>query len=156
MLRLAAHGLNDAARDGYAANGRGWQRVRDALRALAPDPLIACWQDLVSLDLRGVLPGIDRPCLLIYGGRSNFYPIETAHWVQRQTPGARLSIHEEGNHSPHLTGFNPDESRAGLTCGRTNPPSWLSRSTAMSLSADVHLRQGHTGFRPRVEVNQYF
>jgi hypothetical protein len=22
--------------------------------------------------------------------------------VQRQTPGARLSIHQEGNHSPHL------------------------------------------------------
>ena len=102
VLRLAAHGLNDDAREGYAANGRGWQRVRDALRALAPEPLITCWQDLVSLDLRGVLPGIDRPCLLVYGGRSNFYPVETAYWVQRQTPGARLSIHEQGNHSPHL------------------------------------------------------
>jgi pimeloyl-ACP methyl ester carboxylesterase len=72
------------------------------LRALAPGPLIACWQDLVSLDLRDVLPGIDRPCLLIHGGRSNFYPVQTAHWVQRQTPRASLSIHEEGNHSPHL------------------------------------------------------
>lgn len=102
VLRLAAHGLNDAARAGYAANGRGWQRVREALRAIAPEPLIACWQDLASLDLRGVLPGIDRRCLLIYGGRSNFYSLETAHWVQRHTPGARLSIHEEGNHSPHL------------------------------------------------------
>jgi len=61
VLRLAAHGLNDAARDGYAADGRGWQRVRDALRALAPEPLIACWQDLVSLDLRGVLPDIRPP-----------------------------------------------------------------------------------------------
>jgi non-heme chloroperoxidase len=98
----AAHGLNNAARDGYAANGRGWQRAREALRGLPPEPLIDCWQDLVNLDLRGVLPGIDRPCLLIYGGRSNFYPVETAYWVQRQTPGARLSIHEEGNHSPHL------------------------------------------------------
>lgn len=102
VLRLAAHGLNDAAREGYAANGRGWQRVRDVLRGLTPEPLIACWQDLVSLDLRGVLPGVDRPCLLIYGGRSNFYPLQTAYWVQRHTPGARLSIHEEGNHSPHL------------------------------------------------------
>jgi pimeloyl-ACP methyl ester carboxylesterase len=102
VLRLAADGLNDAAREGYAANGRGWQRVREALRALSPEPLIACWQDLVSLDLRGVLPGIDRPCLLVHGGRSNFYPVQTAYWVQRQTPGARLSIHEEGNHSPHL------------------------------------------------------
>lgn len=102
VLRLAAHGLNDAARAGYAADGRGWQRVREALRALAPEPLIACWNDLVSLDLRDVLPRVDRPCLLIYGGRSNFYPPQTGHWVARHTPGARLSVHEQGNHSPHL------------------------------------------------------
>ena len=76
--------------------------MREALRTLAPEPLIACWRDLVNLDLRDVPPRIDRPCLLIYGGRSNFYSLETAYWVQRHTPGARLSIHEEGNHSPHL------------------------------------------------------
>lgn len=102
VLRLSAHGLNQQARDGYAANGRGWQRVREALRALDPLPLIACWEDLVSLDLRDVPPRIDRPCLLIYGGRSNFYSLDTARWVARHTPGARLSIHEAGNHSPHL------------------------------------------------------
>ncbi len=101
VLRLAAQGLNDAAREGYAANSRGWQRVRKALHALDPEPLIACWQDLVRLDLREVLPAIDRPCLLVYGGHSNFYPVETAYWVQRHTPGARLSIHEQGNHAPH-------------------------------------------------------
>jgi non-heme chloroperoxidase len=102
VLRLAANGLNDAARAGYAANGRGWQKVREALRLLPPEPLIACWEDLVRLDLRDVVPRIDRPCLLVYGGRSNFYPIGITSWLMARMPHSRLSVHDEGNHSPHL------------------------------------------------------
>lgn len=103
VLRLAAHGLNEAARAGYAADSRGWQRMRQSLRALPAAPLIACWEDLVGLDLRDVVPRIDRPCLLVYGGRSNFYPIATAHWAAQRIPGARLCVFAEANHSPHLT-----------------------------------------------------
>lgn len=106
VLRLAAHGLNEQARSGYAANSRGWSKLRTALRALPPEPLIACWQDLVQLDLRDVMPRIDRPSLLVHGGMSNFYPIEIAHWLQAHMPLARLSIHADANHSPHL--MNPN------------------------------------------------
>jgi pimeloyl-ACP methyl ester carboxylesterase len=102
VLRLAAHGLNDQARAGYDANSRGWQKLREALRTLNPEPLIACWEDLVRLDLRDVMPRIDRPTLLVHGGRSNFYPIEIAHWLGARIPQARVSVHEEANHSPHL------------------------------------------------------
>lgn len=102
VLRLAAHGLNAQARAGYDANSRGWQKLREALRTLNPGPLIACWEDLVRLDLRDVMQRIDRPTLLVHGGASNFYPIEIAHWLAARIPQARLCIHANANHSPHL------------------------------------------------------
>ena len=102
VLRLAALGLNAAARSGYGANGRGWQRTREALRLLPAADLIACWEDLVGLDLRAVVPRIDKPTLLVYGGCSNFYPVGIAHWLQARIPQAELSIHQDANHSPHL------------------------------------------------------
>ncbi|MDD5247752.1 MAG: alpha/beta hydrolase [Rhodocyclaceae bacterium] len=113
VLRLAACGLNAVARAGYEADGRGWQRMRESLRAQPAPALIACWEDLVALDLRDVVPRIDRPCLLVHGGRSNFYRIETAHWLAARVPGARLCIYEEANHSPHLV--DPARFMAELT-----------------------------------------
>lgn len=102
VLRLIAHGLNEQARMGYAADTRGWQRMREALRALPAEALTACWEDLVGLDLRDAIPCIDRPSLLVYGGRSNFYRLETAHWIRERIPGAQLSVHADANHSPHM------------------------------------------------------
>lgn len=102
VLRLIAHGLNEQARMGYAANTRGWQRMREALRALPAAALTACWEDLVGLDLRAAISAIDRPSLLVYGGRSNFYRLETAHWLRERIPGAELSVYADANHSPHM------------------------------------------------------
>lgn len=101
VLRLTAHGLNQRAREKYAENAKGWQRSREALRAQIPDPLIACWQSLVEADYRDVLEKIDVPALLIYGGESNFYHTDTAHYVASQIPNALLKIYEGTDHSPH-------------------------------------------------------
>ena len=101
VLRLTANGLNERAREKYAENAKGWQRSREALRAQMPDPLVACWQSLVEADYREVLARIDVPALLIYGGNSNFYHTDTAHYVARQIPNALLKIYEGADHSPH-------------------------------------------------------
>ncbi len=102
VLRLTAFGLNAEARAGYLADGAGWQRARAALAAQEAGPLIACWESLVAADYRDVVPAIDRPCLLVYGERSNFYPVGTAHWLAQRIPDARLSLYAGANHSPHL------------------------------------------------------
>ena len=101
VLRLTAHGLNQRAREKYADNAKGWQKSREALRAQLPDPLIACWQSLVAADYRDVLEKIDVPALLIYGGESNFYHTDTAHYVASRIPQALLRIYEGTDHSPH-------------------------------------------------------
>jgi pimeloyl-ACP methyl ester carboxylesterase len=101
VLRLTANGLNLRAKEKYAENAKGWQRSREQLRGQIPDPLIACWQSLVEADYRDVLEKIDVPALLIYGGESNFYHAETAHYVASRIPDAVLRIYEGTDHSPH-------------------------------------------------------
>lgn len=103
VLRLAAYGLNARARAGYEADGRGWRQQRDALRKLAPAPLIAIWRSLVTADFREVLPALDRPVLLIHGEQSNFYTAATAHYLLDRLPQARLLTYPAADHSPQLT-----------------------------------------------------
>lgn len=101
VLRLTALGLNARAREKYEANARGWQKSREWLQQLPPDPLVACWQSLVEADYRDVLARIDIPALLVYGEQSNFYHTATARYVAEQIPQAVLHIYEGTDHSPH-------------------------------------------------------
>lgn len=101
VLKLTAFGLNPRAQQKYLENAKGWQRSREALRALKPGPLIECWESLTAADYRDVLQEIDIPSLLIYGSESNFYRQETARFVASQIPEAILRIYEGTDHSPH-------------------------------------------------------
>jgi pimeloyl-ACP methyl ester carboxylesterase len=101
VLRLTAHGLNARAREQYDAGSRGWEKERQRLKGLDPEPLIACWKSLVEADYRDVLGEINIPALLIYGGASNFYSNATAHYVNNTIAGSLLHIYENTDHSPH-------------------------------------------------------
>jgi pimeloyl-ACP methyl ester carboxylesterase len=101
VLKLTAFGLNTRAREKYLAGASGWEKSRTALRAQNPGPLIDCWASLTAADYRDVLAKIDIPSMLIYGGESNFYGLETAHYVAKQIPNAILHIYEGTDHSPH-------------------------------------------------------
>lgn len=102
VLRLIANGLNLKARETYARNSRGWQQTRQGLQNLAPDPLIAIWNSLVEADYRNVLSSVSVPTLLAWGEESNFYPVETAHFLLDQIPGATLSSYAGADHCPQL------------------------------------------------------
>lgn len=101
VLKLTAFGLNQRARQKYMDNANGWARSRAMLKTQNPEPLIACWHSLTAADYRDVLGKIDIPAMLVYGGESNFYRVETAHHVAKQIPNAILHIYEETDHSPH-------------------------------------------------------
>lgn len=101
VLRLTAYGLNSRARMKYEEGAKGWEKSRQFLRAQSPIPLIECWQSLTKADYRDVLDRITIPTILIYGGESNFYGIETAHYVAQRIPEAILHIYEGTDHSPH-------------------------------------------------------
>jgi pimeloyl-ACP methyl ester carboxylesterase len=101
VLKLTAFGLNERAKEKYIAGASGWERSRLALRAQEPQPLIDCWASLTAADYRDVLKRIDVPSMLVYGGQSNFYRGETAHYVASQIPNSILHIYEGTDHSPH-------------------------------------------------------
>lgn len=102
VLRLAADGNNTRARDSYARNSRGFQRVREYLATLRPAPLIDIWRSLSRADFRDVLPRITVPTLLVHGDESHFYSVELAEYVSSRIPNAQLHIYEGTDHSPHL------------------------------------------------------
>jgi len=102
VLRLAADGLNEAARRRYLARDDGLDLFRQRMRKLVPKPLIDCWASLTAADYREVLPRMDVPTLLVYGELSNFYTAETARYVRDAIPQARLVSYEGVDHSPHL------------------------------------------------------
>jgi pimeloyl-ACP methyl ester carboxylesterase len=101
VLKLAAFGLNERAREKYLAGASGWEKSRAALRQLEPSPLLTCWASLTAADYRDVLKRIDIPAMLVYGGQSNFYGLDTARYVASQIPDAVLHIYEGADHSPH-------------------------------------------------------
>lgn len=101
VLRLGAYGLNPRARAKYEENAGGWQRMRAALQALNPAPLIEIWKSLTQADYRDVLERIDIPALLIYANESNFYHLGTGHYLRSRIPQAVLHIYEGSDHSPH-------------------------------------------------------
>ena len=119
VLRLAAHGLNERARASYDRDSSGWRTLREAMRSLAPGPLIAIWRSLVAADYRAVLPHITVPVLLVHGERSNFYTAATARYLLDRLPDARLVSYGGADHSPQLA--DPDRFAAGdtATSGRT-------------------------------------
>jgi pimeloyl-ACP methyl ester carboxylesterase len=102
VLRLVAHGHNAAARARYEENGEAMQSARRRLASVAAGPLIDCWASLTAADYRDVLKHIPLPTLLVYGGASNFYSTELAHYVRDSIPNALLHIYEEVDHAPHL------------------------------------------------------
>ena len=101
VLKLTAFGLNTRAKEKYLAGASGWEKSRNALRAQNPTPLIECWNSLTRADYRDVLAQIDVPSMLVYGGESNFYGLNTAQFVADQIPNAILHIYEGTDHSPH-------------------------------------------------------
>ena len=106
VLRLIANGLNTKARETYARNSRGWQQTRHGLEKLDPEPLIVIWKSLVLADYRDVLPLISVPTLLSWGESSNFYSVETAHFLLDQIQDATLSCYAGADHCPQL--FQPE------------------------------------------------
>ena len=102
VLRLAAEGNNARARESYARDSRGFQRVREYLARLRSQPLIEIWRSLSQADYREVLPAISVPTLLVHGDESHFYSVALARYVSRRIPDARLHIYEGTDHSPHL------------------------------------------------------
>ena len=75
---------------------------RQRLMRMEPEPWIAAWESLTSLDARDVLPRISVPTLLAYGGKSAYYGPKVAQYVHGRIPNSKLVMYPEAGHSPQL------------------------------------------------------
>ena len=62
----------------------------------------ALWEDLLTLDERATIAGIDRPYLVCSGAQSRVYPASAATWLAQAAPQARHQVFARSGHSPHL------------------------------------------------------
>lgn len=102
VLRLRAYGRNPQTRAQYERNDPALTPYRAFLQRTNPSALIPIWQDLLTYDFRTFLPALMTPTLLIYGGASQFYGEELAHWMLKTLPQAELLFFPQGDHGPHL------------------------------------------------------
>lgn len=66
-------------------------------------PVIAAfWISMATQDYRPMLKDITAPCLLVYGGDSNYYPPENYTYMQERIPRARIVQFSDCGHALHL------------------------------------------------------
>lgn len=67
-----------------------------------PGVLMPLADDMAERDYRDLLPAIDVPVLLCYGGASWLYPGKVGEYLLEHLPNARLVIFEKSGHCPPL------------------------------------------------------
>ena len=77
--------LNPLTRGGYVF----YTKSRDEAEA---------FEKAKALSLRGVLPRVTCPLLVIHGGKDRLFPPEQAERIVREAPNATLLLYPEGNH----------------------------------------------------------
>ena len=67
-----------------------------------PGTVAGYWDEMVAMDLRGVMPRISCPTLVAHGGQSRVYPTSSAEWLAGAIPVAERVCFDASGHSPHL------------------------------------------------------
>lgn len=69
-------------------------------RIMKNDPSILhiLWKDMVNRDYRFILSKITVPTLIIFGGKSSFYSIETAEYLKNKIKNSKLVVFEDCTH----------------------------------------------------------
>lgn len=73
------------------------------LRSLQVEPLLDLCESLVAADFRDLLPSVNRPLMVVLGGRSAHYAkVPLANYFQTVAPGVEVHTYETSGHSPHF------------------------------------------------------
>lgn len=78
------------------------ERAAAAFRRSDPAAIAAIWRALVAEDSRPLLPRIAQPTLVAHGAHSHLYGEDTARYLARALPDARLVRFARSGHAPHI------------------------------------------------------
>ncbi len=70
-----------------------------------PDPVVlaAGIELLRNVDLRGAIPRVRCPTLVLHGGHDTLCPPAAGHWLAEHLAGSRLALHPSASHAPFLS-----------------------------------------------------
>jgi pimeloyl-ACP methyl ester carboxylesterase len=73
------------------------------LKSLEVQPLLDLCESLVAADFRDLLPSVNRPLMVVLGGRSAHYAhVPLAEYYRAVAPGVEVHRYEAAGHSPHF------------------------------------------------------
>lgn len=91
----------------------GSSQARDTLRILKssfasrPEPGTRTLQEalhvLLQADLRGLMPALQMPVLLLQGTRDTLVPSSVAEWMHQRLPSSKLTLFNGAGHAPFLS-----------------------------------------------------
>ncbi len=70
----------------------------DKMSKNSPHVMHSMWESMVEKDYRKVLPKITTPTLIIFGGTSTLYSIETAKYLKENIKNSELIVFEDCTH----------------------------------------------------------
>jgi pimeloyl-ACP methyl ester carboxylesterase len=76
---------------------------RQILERASPDAAIALYRMASTVDLRNDLKRIHQPTLVLHGDEDRLVPIESAQWLVKALPNAKLTILSGAGHVPTMT-----------------------------------------------------
>jgi pimeloyl-ACP methyl ester carboxylesterase len=109
MKRLAARAGRWLAAYGGQAGEKARQVIYRRIQSrdyASAGPLRPTLVKVVNEDLRGLLPQITSPTLLMWGAHDRDVPLAAAHVMERFIPGAQLVVLENAGHFPYLDQFD--------------------------------------------------
>ena len=76
---------------------------RQILDRASPEAAIALYRMTGSIDLRTELSRITQPTLILHGDADKLVPVESAHWLAKTLPNAKLTVLNGAGHVPTMT-----------------------------------------------------
>ncbi len=70
----------------------------DKMKNNSPHIMYSMWESMIEKDYRDVLSKIDIPTLIIFGGKSTFYSIDTGKYLKENIKDSQLIIFEDCTH----------------------------------------------------------
>lgn len=78
------------------------------------DDLVAGLEYLLDSDIRGKVPGIDLPVLLLHGSEDRIIPSTASEWLHAHLPDSRLRLFENDGHALSAHSFGEVMQAMGL------------------------------------------
>jgi hypothetical protein len=93
----------------------------------------------LRIDVRGILPTIAVPTVIVHSRRDHLFPVENARYLAAHIPGARLIEVDAGDHAPFFEGTDALHEALRWLVHQSTPIPARFLATVLAVEADARL-----------------